>query len=87
MIDGFTSIVLASTLGVGVPFSEMFRYQGEITIYPNVIKQYLSEPLLAELTATCGALNFVIGENMLGIKQIRVAFKIITQNLITLSLL
>ncbi|MDF9762046.1 putative membrane protein YqgA involved in biofilm formation [Peribacillus simplex] len=67
MIDGFTSMVLASTLGVGVTFSEMFLYQGEI-IYPNVIKKYLSEPLLAELTATCGAPNFVIGENMLGIK-------------------
>ncbi|MFC0273070.1 DUF554 domain-containing protein [Metabacillus herbersteinensis] len=79
MIDGFTSMVLASTLGVGVLFSAVpvFLYQGGIAIFANVIHQYLSEPLLerliAELTATGGVLIFAIGINMLGIKQIRVA--------------
>lgn len=79
MIDGFTSIVLASTLGVGVLLSAIpvFLYQGGIAIFANVIHQFLSDSLLelliAELTATGGVLIFGIGINMLGIKQIRVA--------------
>jgi uncharacterized protein len=79
MIDGFTSIVLASTLGVGVLLSAVpvLFYQGGIALFANVIHQYLSDSLLeiliAELTATGGVLIFAIGINMLGIKQIRVA--------------
>lgn len=79
MIDGFTSIVLASTLGIGVLFSALpvFLYQGGIALLANVIHQFLSDSLLnlliAELTATGGVLILAIGINMLGIKQIRVA--------------
>jgi uncharacterized protein len=79
MIDGFTSLVLASTLGVGVLFSAIpvFLYQGGIALFANVIHQFLSDSLLelliAELTATGGVLIAAIGINMLGIKQIRVA--------------
>jgi uncharacterized membrane protein YqgA involved in biofilm formation len=79
MIDGFTSIVLASTLGIGVLFSALpvFLYQGGIALFANVIHQFLSDSLLnlliAELTATGGVLILAIGINMLGIKQIRVA--------------
>ncbi|MGM0877086.1 MAG: DUF554 domain-containing protein [Bacillota bacterium] len=79
MIDGFTSIVLASTLGIGVLLSALpvFLYQGGIALFANVIHQFLSDSLLeiliAELTSTGGVLIFAIGINMLGIKQIRVA--------------
>jgi uncharacterized membrane protein YqgA involved in biofilm formation len=79
MIDGFTSMVLASTLGVGVLFSAIpvFLYQGGIALFANIIHQFLSDSLLelliAELTATGGVLILAIGINMLGIKQIRVA--------------
>ncbi|WP_307346132.1 DUF554 domain-containing protein [Metabacillus malikii] len=79
MIDGFTSIVLASTLGLGVIFSAVpvFLYQGGIAIFANVIHQYLSsnllEVLISELTATGGVIIFAIGINMLKIKEIRVA--------------
>jgi uncharacterized protein len=79
MIDGFTSMVLASTLGVGVLFSAIpvFLYQGGIALFASVIHEFLSETLLslliAELTATGGVLIIAIGINMLGIKQIRVA--------------
>lgn len=79
MIDGFTSIVLASTLGVGVLFSALpvFVYQGGIALFSDSIHQFLSDSLLelliAELTATGGVLILAIGINLLGIKQIRVA--------------
>ncbi|WP_026561625.1 DUF554 domain-containing protein [Bacillus sp. J37] len=79
MIDGFTSMVLASTLGIGVIFSAIpvFLYQGGIALFANVIHQFLSDSLLErlieELTATGGVLIIAIGINILGLKQIRVA--------------
>ncbi len=79
MIDGFTSMVLASTLGIGVLFSAIpvFLYQGGIALFANVIHQFLSDSLLdrliSELTATGGVLIIAIGINILGLKQIRVA--------------
>lgn len=79
MIDGFTSIVLASTLGIGVLFSAVavFLYQGGIALFANIIHQFLSEALLenliTDLTSTGGVLIIAIGLNILGIKEIRVA--------------
>lgn len=79
MIDGFTSMVLASTLGIGVLFSAIpvFLYQGGIALFANVIHQFLSDSLLerliAELTASGGVVIIAIGINILGLKQIKVA--------------
>lgn len=79
MIDGFTSMILASTLGIGVLFSSIpvFLYQGGIALFANVIHQFLSDELLerliAELTSIGGVMIIAIGINILGLKQIRVA--------------
>ncbi|MGP1909344.1 DUF554 domain-containing protein [Metabacillus sp. JX24] len=79
MIDGFTSMVLSSTLGIGVLFSAVpvFLYEGGIAVFANVIHQYIPESLLddliSEITAVGGILIFAIGLNMLSIKAIRVA--------------
>ncbi|MCD7035291.1 DUF554 domain-containing protein [Metabacillus sp. GX 13764] len=79
MIDGFTSIILASTLGVGVMISAIpvFLYEGCIALFANLIHQYVDESLLkmliSEITATGGVLIFAIGINMLNLKAIRVA--------------
>ncbi|MRX73394.1 DUF554 family protein [Bacillus lacus] len=79
MIDGFTSIILASTLGIGVMFSAVpvFLYEGSIALLSNVIQQSIADSLLqgliSELTATGGVLIGAIGLNMLGIISIRVA--------------
>lgn len=79
MIDGFTSMVLSSTLGIGVLLSAIpvFLYEGSISLFANIIHQYVPEALLEELiseiTAAGGILILAIGINMLGIKTIRVA--------------
>ncbi|MFY4776206.1 DUF554 domain-containing protein [Metabacillus sp. RGM 3146] len=79
MIDGFTSIILASTLGVGVMISAVpvFLYEGCIALLANVIHQYINDELLklliSEITATGGVLILAIGINIMNIKAIRVA--------------
>lgn len=79
MIDGFTSIILASTLGIGVMISAVpvILYEGCIALLANVIHQYINGELLkwliSEITATGGVLILAIGINMMNIKAIRVA--------------
>ncbi|MTH54154.1 DUF554 family protein [Bacillus mangrovi] len=79
MIDGFTSAVLASTLGIGVLFSAIpvFFYEGSIALLAGLIhasiEEKLLESLIAQLTGTGGVMILAIGLNMLEIKAIRVA--------------
>lgn len=79
LLDGFTSILFTSTLGIGVIFSAVpvFLYQSAITISAYYIQQFISDDLMGimidELTATGGIMIIAIGMNILGIKKIRVA--------------
>lgn len=74
MLDGFTSIALASTFGVGVLFSviPMLVFQGGITVFAGLFQNLFSDILLAQLTATGGVLILGIGINLLEIKTIKV---------------
>ncbi|CAG9622888.1 putative membrane protein YdfK [Sutcliffiella rhizosphaerae] len=79
IIDGFTSIVLTTTLGIGVMFSAIpvMLYQGSIALFATQIDLFvpadLLELLIAEITATGGVMIMAIGINMTGISTIRVA--------------
>lgn len=79
IIDGFTSIVLASTLGIGVLLSAfpVFLYQGLIALFAGIISQYIPEDALnlfiQEMTATGGIMIMAIGLNVAGLTKIRVA--------------
>lgn len=79
IIDGFTAIILSSTLGVGVIFSAavVFLYQGSITLLATQISQFVPGSLLqffiAEMTATGGLMILAIGLNLIGVTKIRVA--------------
>lgn len=79
IIDGFTSIILSSTLGIGVAFSAVpvFLYQGIITLFSTQISRFVPDELLSffisEMTATGGLMIFAIGLNLIGITKIRVA--------------
>ncbi|PPA68487.1 DUF554 domain-containing protein [Jeotgalibacillus proteolyticus] len=79
IIDGFTSIILASTLGVGVLFSAVpvVLYQGSIALFATQIDRFVPDALMdsfiAEMTATGGVMIFAIGLNLIGITKIRVA--------------
>lgn len=76
ILDGVSSIVFASSLGIGVAFAALpvFLYQGSITLAAAYIKPWLTDPIIGEMTATGGLLIFAIGVNMLsgGKVQIKV---------------
>jgi len=74
MLDGFSAVIFASTMGIGVVFSALpvLLYQGTISLLAKWAASLLSVPVTAEMTATGGLLIVGIGMNILGIKEIRV---------------
>ena len=74
-MDGFASIALASTLGVGVLFSvvPLFLYQGGLTLLAAKLQDYLSEAMITEISAVGGLLLIALGLNILEIKKIKVS--------------
>lgn len=76
ILDGVSSIVFASSMGIGVAFSALpvFLYQGSITLAAAYIKPLLTDAIIREMTATGGLLIFGIGVNILtgGKVQIKV---------------
>lgn len=74
VLDGVTSIIFASTMGLGVMFSAaaVFLYQGAITLTAVFMKSFLVAATIQEMTSTGGLLIVAIGLNMLGMTRIRV---------------
>lgn len=74
MLDGFTSIALASTYGVGVLFSALplFIFQIAITLSASSLQPFLSSYVITQIIATGGLLIVGIGINLLELKRIRV---------------
>lgn len=75
VLDGISSIIFASTFGWGVAFSSLsvFIYQGALTLLAGLVKGFLSEVVLAEVSATGGLLILGIAANVLEIKEVKVA--------------
>ncbi|WP_017756746.1 DUF554 domain-containing protein [Calidifontibacillus oryziterrae] len=79
LLDGFTSLVLATTLGIGVLFSAfpVMIYQGAIALFATQIDKWIPQPIMdsfiVEMTATGGIMILAIGLNMLEITRVRVA--------------
>jgi len=75
MLDGISSIIFASTMGIGVIFSAVpvFIYQGSITLGAAWATAFISPWAIAELTATGGLVILGIGLNILDLTKIRVA--------------
>lgn len=79
VLDGFSSVIFASTLGVGVLFSSLpiLLYQGAIALSATFITSFIEPEMLnaitAEITSVGGILIIGIGINMLEIKKINVA--------------
>lgn len=78
IIDGFTALVLTSTLGIGVIFSvfPVVLYQGSIALLGTQIEKWVPATILdgfiTELTALGGLLIVAIGFNLLKITKIRI---------------
>ncbi|MFJ8070670.1 DUF554 domain-containing protein [Peribacillus sp. NPDC096447] len=79
IIDGFTALVLASTLGIGVLFSAfpIILYEGLMAIFSRqintMIPTALMDSFILEMTATGGVMILAIGLNIIGVTKIRVA--------------
>lgn len=74
-LDGFASIAFASTLGVGVMFSSIIIlvYQGGISLLAGQLNAMITDPMMAEMTATGGVILMGVAfSNLLEIKKIRV---------------
>ncbi len=78
-LDGVTSIVLASTLGIGVMLSAVpvMLFEGAVTLLAVQIDSLVPEALMNEIimmiNATGGILLMALGFNMIGAAKIKVA--------------
>lgn len=74
LMDGVSSIALASGLGIGVLFSAipLFIYQGGITLLAMGFGEFFPEIYVTELSAVGGILLIGLGINILEIKKIKV---------------
>ncbi|PIC85702.1 hypothetical protein CSV72_12115 [Sporosarcina sp. P20a] len=79
ILDGFTSIIFSSTLGIGVAFAAipLLIYQGSITFLATILSRFVPDELMqlfiSEMTATGGLMIAAIGLNLIGLTKIRVA--------------
>lgn len=74
VLDGISSIVFASSLGIGVSFSAVaiLLYQGAISLLAGLLSPLLGDTVIAEMTCVGSLLIFALGLNMLDITKIKV---------------
>jgi hypothetical protein len=74
VLDGFSSIALSASLGVGVLFSALplLVYQGGLTLFASSLHHALTPKLINEVTAVGGLLLIGLGVNILKIRQLSV---------------
>ncbi len=75
VLDGFTAIALAATLGWGVllTIAVILVYQGGLALGASALAGLLSEPQLREMNAVGGLLILGVGLKLLGIRDVKVA--------------
>jgi uncharacterized membrane protein YqgA involved in biofilm formation len=79
LIDGFTALILTTTLGIGVIFSAIpvVLYEGLIALFATQIDRFVPQALMdqfiVEMTSTGGIMIFAIGLNLTGMVKIKVA--------------
>jgi len=75
MMDGITSILLASTLGSGVLVSAipLLIFQSLLTWGAYSFEPYLQEAMITEISAVGGVLILTLGLNILDIQKIKVS--------------
>jgi uncharacterized membrane protein YqgA involved in biofilm formation len=74
VLDGFTAMAFASTMGVGVVFSAfpVLLYQGSITLLAQQVQRIATDAMMTELTATGGVILAGLAiSSILEIKKIR----------------
>ncbi|HMM02176.1 MULTISPECIES: DUF554 domain-containing protein [unclassified Dysgonomonas] len=74
IMDGISSIALASTFGICILFSSVpvLVYQGGLTLFAAFIMRYMSDDMTANMTGVGGILLIGLGISILKIKDINV---------------
>ncbi len=74
ILDGFSSILLASAFGVGVIFAAipLFIFQGGLTLLAQFFGEFLSNDTIEAITNVGGILLLGLGIHILEIKKLRV---------------
>ncbi|MBC7264854.1 MAG: DUF554 domain-containing protein [Chloroflexi bacterium] len=75
VLDGFAALAFSSSLGVGVVFAAVtvLVYQGSLSLLAGLAQTALTQPMIAEMTATGGVLIMGIGLLLLDIKRLRLS--------------
>lgn len=75
LLDGITSVVFTSTMGIGVALSSItvLLYQGGLTILANIGSQWIGNAMIREMTAVGGLLIVGISLLILELKTIKIA--------------
>ncbi|GAX89130.1 DUF554 domain-containing protein [Effusibacillus lacus] len=74
ILDGFSAVIFTSTMGIGVAISAIpvLLYQGIIALSAEWLREFLSQPVIAVMSATGGVLIMGIALNVLEIRKINV---------------
>jgi uncharacterized membrane protein YqgA involved in biofilm formation len=74
IIDGMASLAFASSFGISVALSAIpiLIYQGSLTLFTAYIMRFMTDAMIADLTAVGGILLIGLAINILKIKDIKV---------------
>jgi len=75
VLDGISAIVFSATLGIGVMFSSfpVAIYQGSITFMAVMIRPWLTDTVISQMSLVGSVLIMAIGINLLKLTAIKVA--------------
>jgi len=67
VLDGVVAVVLATTMGIGVVYSSfvVIMYQGSITMFSSLLKEFMTTDLIHDLDSVGGILIICIGLKIL----------------------
>ncbi len=74
ILDGVSAVIFAATMGIGVALSAVpvLVYQGGITLLAGVLRPFLTETVISQMSLVGGVLIFAIGLNLLEVTRIKV---------------
>lgn len=74
VIDMVAAIIFASSLGIGVLFSSVlvFVYQGAISLLASYIQPFLTNDVIACMTAVGSLVIIALGLNLLGVTKMKI---------------
>lgn len=75
LLDGISSIIFTSSLGIGVIFSAVtvLIYQGAIVLGAGFLSSFLSSTVISNISSVGSILIIGLGLNMLGVTKIKIA--------------